>query len=199
MKLYYAPGACSLAAHIVIEELGLPVEYEKVDLKSHRTEFGADFYAVNPKGYVPFLAHSDHQSVSENVALLPFLADEKPASGLAPQSGSMERTKMFEWLAYTSTEIHKSFGPFFGGGSEEQKAKARERLEMRLAFVESQLKGGYLLGSAFMVPDAYLFVMLTWLPNAGIDLSRYPRLAAFKDRIAKRDAVQRAMQMEGLI
>jgi glutathione S-transferase len=199
MKLYYAPGACSLAAHIVIEELGLPAEYEKVDLKTHRTESGADFNNVNPKGYVPFLALGDRQSVSENIALLPFLADERPEAKLAPVSGTMERTHMSEWLGYTSTEIHKGFGPFFGGGTDEQKAKARERLEKRFSFIEERLKGDYLLGPNFTVADAYLFVMLTWLPKTGIDLGKFPKLSAYKERIAHRDAVKRAMRMEGLL
>lgn len=198
MKLYYTPGACSLAAHIVIEELGLPCEYEKVDLKTHKTEFGADYYNVNPKGYVPFLALEDRQSVSENIALLPFLGDTKPEIGLVPEPRSIERTHMMEWLGYTSTEIHKSFAPFFGGGSEEDKKKAREKLEKRLQFIEERLTGDYLMGPAFTVADSYLFVMLTWLKPTGIDLAEYPKLAAYKDRIAKRDAVQRAMKMEGL-
>jgi glutathione S-transferase len=197
MKLYYSPGACSLAAHIVAEEESLPLGLEKVDLKAHKTETGADYWQINPKGYVPALILDDGALLTENIAILQFLADRKPEAHLAPPPASMERIRLQEWLAYIATEIHKAFGPIFGKKPNMEDAKAE--VAKRLAYVEAQLgTRPYLLGSDFTVADAYLFVMLLWCGKMKIDLAPFPGLLAYRGRIAARPHVQSAMKAEGL-
>lgn len=198
MKLYYSPGACSLASHIVAEELGLALDYEAVDLKTHRTAGGADFTAINPKGYVPALLLDDGALLTENVALLPYLGELKPQAGLVPPCGTPARARLNEWLGYITGEIHKSFAPLFHGEDEAHKGKARETLSKRFAFADAALTGDFLLGESFCVADAYLFVMLTWTDKTGVDVSPFRHLAAFRARVAQRPAVKRAMAMEGL-
>ncbi len=197
MKLYYTPGACSLAAHIVAEEEELGLDYEKVDLKSHRTETGRDFYLINPKGYVPTLELDDRTVLTENVAILPFLADRRPDLGLAPPPDSMDRVRLLEWLGFITTELHKSFGPLFhksAGASE-----AKNKIEKRLSLIDGKLAGvDYLMLGRFTVADAYLFVMLTWCGKFGIELQHFAELDAYHDRILARSAVQKAMGDEGL-
>jgi glutathione S-transferase len=191
MKLYYSPGACSLASHIVAAEGGLNLELEKVDLKAHRTASGEDFYAINPKGYVPALRLDDGTIATENVALLTFLGDKTGAS-------PAEKYKMLEWLAFISTEIHKSFGPLFHGAPDAEAQKIREKILKRLGFVEERLAGDYLMGTAFTPPDAYLYVMLRWCTKMGIDVSGLPRLTAFKARMESRPGVRAALTAEGI-
>ena len=162
MKLYYSPGACSLSPHIVLCELGLAHELEKVDLRSHTTADGGDYYAINPKGYVPALRLDDGQLLTEGPAIVQYLADLKPAAGLLPPAGTLERARVQEWLAFIGTEIHKNFSPLFRPDtSADWKAAARATLERRLAFVDQALTGrDYLLGSLFSVADAYLFTVV---------------------------------------
>jgi len=197
MKLYYSPGACSLSPHIVAEEAGIALEYEKVDLRTHTTASGADFYAINPKGYVPALALDDGSLLSEGPAIVQYLADLKPESGLIPKSGTA-RYHVIEWLAYINSEMHKTFTPLFGPASDEMKADAREKLAKRFAYVDSALAGkSYLMGETFTAADAYLFVMTSWAIFQKIAVPA--NVAAFRTRMTARPAVHAALKAEGLI
>jgi glutathione S-transferase len=199
MKLYYSPGACSLAAHIAAKEEGLALDLERVDLATHRTEHGQDYRRLNPKGYVPALELDDGTLLTENVAILPFIADQRPEAGLAPAPQTMARTRLIEWLAFLSNELHKSFGPIFHRSNESLKAEARDTIEKWLAYVADQLAGrDFLMGEHFSVADAYLFVILRWSETAKIPLGNFPVLAAYRAKIAARPAVQAAMREEQL-
>ena len=193
MKLYYAPGACSLADHIALHEAGLAFEHERVDIKAKRTEHGDDYEAINPKGYVPALRLDSGDVVTENVALLDWIADQ--SATLRP-AGPFGRTRQLEALGYISTEVHKAFGPLFHDGSDEEQAKAKELVATRLGFLADQLKGDYWLGDQPSVADFYLFVMLLW---AGHNAIAVPApLAALRDRLMARPSVQTALKHEGL-
>jgi len=191
MKLYLSPGACSLAPHISLHEAGLHFDRIRVDLKAHRTEDDRDFYAINPKGYVPVLEFDDGDRLTENVAILAWIADKVPA--LQPD-GSMARYRLLEMLGFITAELHKQFKPFFSDAPEEQKAKAREVLGKRFAWIAGQLKGDFLYGPRFSVADAYLFVMLTWAKKNGLPLP--DPLGAYYDRVANRPAVKLALEHE---
>ncbi len=194
MILYFAPGACSLADHIALHEANLPFDRVKVDLKNHATEDGRDFTQINPKGYVPALALDSGETLTENIAILSWIADQAPA--LAPR-GALGRYRLLETLAFISTEIHKAFKPFFTpGASDADKAKAGEAIAGRLRFIAGQADGGYLFGPDASVADAYLFVMLMWAKKNGVDIP--PPLNAFFDRMNARPAVQLALKHEGL-
>ncbi len=194
MKLYYSPGACSLASHIVAIEGGLDLRLEKVDLKTHRTESGVNFMTINAKDYVPTLTLDDGAILTENTAILPFLGDK---TGLMPSEG-LARYRVLEWLGYIGSELHKPFAPLFHDGSEEEKADAKKQILLRLGFVEDQLSGDWLMGDSFTVADAYLFVILRWARTMHLDLSSMPHLLAFKARMEARPAVQKALSEEGL-
>lgn len=194
MKLYYSPGACSLADHIALHEAGLSFEHEKVDLKAKKTESGADFTTINPKGYVPALTLDGGETLSENVAILDWISQQAPQ--LAP-GGAMGRTHLLEMLAYVSTEIHKSFKPFFAGGSDEDKTKAGAMITRRMDYLAERLDGDYLFGSDVSVADAYLFVMTLWAGKMGVSVP--DKLAALRDRMMARPAVRTAMTHEGLM
>lgn len=194
MKLFYSPGACSLAAHIALHEAGLRFEHERVDLKAKTTESGTDFTTINPKGYVPALVLDDGATLSENVAVLDWIAGQ--AAGLAP-AGELGRTRLVEALAYISTEVHKSFKPFFMGGSDDEKAKAGAAIGKRLQYLADTLAGDYLFGDEPGVADFYLFVTLLWADRTGLPLA--PPLAALRDRLLERPAVRTAMTHEGLV
>ncbi len=200
MKLYYAPGACSLASHIALEEAGLAYALEKVDLRAHTTADGGDYLAINPKGYVPALGLDDGGVLTENAIVLQYVADQNPGSALAPQHGTFARYRLGEWLAYIATEIHKSFGPLWNPASSDAvKDHARRNLAKRLAYVEKRLASTpFLMGDTFTVADAYLFVMLTWTGRVDVDLAPFPALRAFRDRVRARPAVTKAMSDEGL-
>jgi glutathione S-transferase len=193
MKLYFAPGACSLADHIALHEAGLEFEHERVDLKAKKTASGADFAQITAKGYVPVLILDNGETLTENVAMLDWIAQQGPA--LAPQ-GTLGRTRLLEMLAYISTEIHKSFAPFFQGGSDEEKRKAADKLGKRFGWIASQMKGDFLFGSQPGVADCYLFVMLLWAGKNKLAVE--PQLAEFRDRMTQRPAVQLALTHEGL-
>jgi glutathione S-transferase len=201
MKLFYTPGASSLFPHIVLCELGLPHDLEKVDLKRHATADGRDYYAINPKGYVPALQLDDGQLLTEGPAIVQYLADLKPEAGLLPPAGTLERARVQEWLTFIGTEIHKSFSPLFrADASEDWKAAARANVDRRLGYVDQALAGReHLTGSQFSVADAYLFTVLSWARYMQIDLAPWPALAAFQARVAARPAVQAALQSEGLL
>ncbi|MES2046358.1 MAG: glutathione S-transferase N-terminal domain-containing protein [Pseudomonadota bacterium] len=194
MKLYYSPGACSLADHIALHEAGLSFEHEKVDLKAKKTESGADFTTINPKGYVPALTLDGGETLSENIAILDWITQQAPQ--LAP-GGAMGRTHLLEMLAYISTEIHKSFKPFFAGASDEDKAKAGAMITRRMTYLAERLDGDYLFGADVSVADAYLFVMTLWAGKMGVSVP--DKLAALRDRMMARPAVRTAMTHEGLM
>ena len=194
MKLYYSPGACSLADHIALHEAGLAFEHERVDLKAKTTEHGEDYAAINPKGYVPALKLDDGELLTENVALLDWIADQ--SATLKPH-GPLGRTRQLELLAFISTEVHKSFKPLFAGGSDEEKGKAREQISKRLGQVAAMMTGDYLTGEDVSVADCYLFVMLLWAGKQGVDVPA--PLDSFRERMMAREAVQKAMHHEGLI
>lgn len=200
MKLYYSPGACSLAAHILACEAGLALELVKVDLHSHKTETGEDFFAVNSKGYVPALCLADGAVLTENQAVLPYLADQAPNSGLIPAVGSLERYRLQEWLGFIGTELHKSFGPLWNPAAPEAaKEAARAVLAKRFAWLDAQLADrAYLMGADFTVADCYAFVVLAWTGYHKLDMAPYPNLRAYQARLGARPAVQQALAAEGL-
>ena len=198
MKLYFSPGACSLASHIALREAGSEFQTEKVDLRTHKTAGGVDFYTINPKGYVPALQLDDGSVLTEGPAILQYIADQKPASRLAPAAGTMERYRLQEWLNFIGSELHKSFSPLFNPATPEDMRKAtRERLEKRLDFVAGHLAGrSYLLGEQFSVADAYLFTVLSWTQGVGIDRAKWPVVDAYYKRVGERRAVQAAREAE---
>jgi len=201
MKLYYSPGACSLASHIALYETGLPFEIDRLIKTTKMTIGGENFMQVNPKGYVPALRLDDGSVLTEGAAVLQYIADQQPDAGLAPGAGTMERYRLQEWLTFISSELHKSFGPFFIKETpEEVKANLRNLLTKRLSYVETQLANKpYLMGDHFTVADAYLFVVAGWSNHIGFDLSPFPRINDYLARIAARPAVQAAMKAEGLL
>ena len=194
MKLYYTPGACSLADHIALHAAGMAFEHEKVDLKTKRTESGADFTAINAKGYVPALTLDSGETLTENIAILDWIAHQDTA--LKP-SEPMGHTHLLEALAFISTEVHKSFKPFFSGGTDAEKAKAGEMIVKRLGYLSDTLRGDYLFGPQISAADCYLFVMLTWAQKFGLEAPG--KLPAFRDRMMALPAVRTAMTHEGLI
>lgn len=197
MKLYYSPGACSLSPHIAAAEAGIALELERVDLKTHTTETGQDYYAINPKGYVPALVLDDGALLTEGPAIVQYLADLKPQSGLLAPVGDFKRYKTVEWLTFTNGEIHKSFSPLFGKATDEVKDAAKEKIVKRFATVSGALGDqDYLTGSTFTVADGYLFVMLRWARKMGIAAPE--NLDRLFDRISARPRVKAALQEEGL-
>ena len=201
MKLYYSPGACSLSPHIVLHESGLPFEAVLASTKTHKLQDGTDYYTINPKGYVPLLELDDGQRLSEGPAIVQYIADLVPAKNLAPAAGTMARYRLMEWLNFISTELHKSFSPLFNPATpEDAKPMFRERLLGRFKWVDEQLAGkAYLLGDAFSVADAYLFVVSNWGQYVGVDVDGFSNLQAFRARMAARPGVQAAMKAEGLL
>ncbi len=198
MKLYYAPGACSLSPHIVAREAGIPLELEEVDLGAKKTASGEDYRQVNPKGYVPALRLDDGSVLTEGPAIVQYLADRKPAAGLAPHAGTLERYRLQEWLGFLNSEIHKTWGTLYNPKA--ARAPVIEKLNPRLAFLEGELKGRpYLLPTGFSVADAYLFTLLNWAGFTKVDLSAYPALVKYAERIRARPKVQEALRAEGLL
>lgn len=195
MKLYYSPGACSLASHISLREAGAAFDLEKVDVKQKKTEHDADFWAINPKGYVPALELDDGEVLTENVAILSHIADRYPALAVPGKRG---RDRLLEMLAYLSTEVHKAFHPLFDPSATDiEKQQAADKAAERLAFVAARMQGPYLFGDSATVADAYLFVMLLWAEKNGIAVPG--ALDAFRDRMRSRPTVHAAMMHEGLI
>lgn len=198
MKLYYAPGACSLASHITLRELGLPFELVWVDNRSKRTAHGADYLAINPKGYVAALQLDDGQVLTEGPAILQYLADLRPEAGLAPAPGGLARARLQEWLNFIGSEIHAGMNPLFDGELPEAlKTRFRNQVGKRLAQTAPALeRSSHLLGEGFSVADAYLFTVLGWTQRLGIELARWPALARFVERVGARDSVRAALQAE---
>jgi glutathione S-transferase len=201
MKLYFAPGACSLSPHIVLEEAGLAVETEQVNNQEKKTKSGKDYWTVNPKGQVPALQLDNGEMLTEGPVIVQYLADQKPASGLVPAAGPIELSRVQEWPNLTTSELHKSFGPIFRPTTPDAyKTISRENLGKRFDWLDKQLAGKqYLMGDKFTVADAYLFTVLRWSPRVEIDISKWSNLKAYVDRVAARPKVQAAMKAEGLI
>ena len=200
MKLYYKSGACSLSPHIVLREAGLDFSIEKVDLATKKTETGDDFLAVNPKGQVPTLLLNDGSILTEGVAIVQYLADQKPDRQLMPEQGTPARYHALEWLNYIATELHKGFSPLFNPKTPDDfKAVTREALSKKFAYVNESLKDNqFLLGARFSVADAYLFTVMGWAKALKFDLSALTELNAYLDRVAARPAVDAALTAEGL-
>ncbi len=201
MKLYFSAGACSLAPHIALLEAGLPFETEKVDLKAKLTASGADFTAINKKGYVPALQLDDGYVLTEGAAVLQYIADQKPETGLAPAAGTVARYQLQEWLTFIASEIHKPMGSMFNAAqSADWKAAVCATLTKRLDYVAAQLADNdYLLGNHFSVADAYLFTVLNWANLVGFSLAPWPVVQAFSARVAARPKVVEALKAEGLV
>ena len=200
MKLYYAPGACSLASHIVLAESGADYAIEKADIRAKKTESGADFTAISPRGAVPVLVLDGGEVLTEGVAIMQYVADSV-TPGALPAAGTLARARLQEALNFLSTEVHKTYSPFFRGLEGDAKAAQVAMLNTRLALVEARLADGrsYLLGDQFTPADAYLFTLTNWSKGIGHDLSGFPKLEALRARVAARPAVQAAMQAEGLL
>lgn len=203
MKLYFKPGACSLASHIVLLETGAAFSLIKTDTEAGRTEAGQDFSTISPNGYVPALETGSGAVITENPALLQYLADQFPEAGLAPANGTLERVRLQEILNFLSAELHKAFGPFFSGTTltGDQRKAAAAQVHRRSGHIEQLLSDGraFLTGAAFTVADAYAFVVLNWAGFAGISLDAFPLTQEYLDRIRTRPSVQAAMRREGLI
>jgi glutathione S-transferase len=198
MKLYFAPGACSLSPHIVAEEAGLNLELIKVDLKAHTLEDGSDFYRINPKGSVPVLILDSGEMLTEGPAIVQYLGDQKPESGLVPACGTLPRYHLQEWLTFINGEIHKTFGPLSHGVAGDERKKVIETLQKKFDFVDKALTDkSFLLGDKFTAADAYLFVMLTWAKKMHIPTGA--ALMAFFERVSVRPKVVGALKQEGLI
>jgi len=201
MKLYYAPGACSLSPHIVSREAGIGLDLEQVDNREKKTKNGQDFWHINPKGQVPVLEIDSGQRLTEGPVIVQYLADQKPASGLVPPPGSIDRYRVQEWLNFVTSELHKSFGPTFRPTTpDEYKKISKDNLGKRFDWLNQELAGKqYLMGDQFTIADAYLFTVLRWVPRIELDLAKWPNLKAYIDRVAARPKVQEAMKAEGLL
>jgi glutathione S-transferase len=201
MKLYYSPGACSLSPHIVLLESGLPFTTEQVDIRAKKTGAGANYLAVNSKGAVPALELENGEILTEGAAITQYIADLKPESGLAPATGSLARYRLIEILNYIASEVHKGFGPLFNPkASGDWKASAIAALGTKFDWLSGFIGAKtYLLGDTFTVADAYLFTVLRWTAKIGIDLGRWPVLAAYQARVGDRPQVRAALKAEGLV
>jgi len=201
MKLYFSPGACSLAPHIVLEESGLAYETELASTKTHQLVDGTDYYTINPKGQVPLLELDSGERLTEGPAIVQYIADQVPAKQLAPANGTMPRYRVQEWLNFITSELHKGFSPLFNGKMpQDAKEIFATRLKDKYAFVDARLEGkDYLMGAQFSIADAYLFTVTNWAAGVGVDLAGFKNLQAFSARMMARPAVQEAMKAEGLI
>ncbi len=201
MKLYYSPGACSLSPHIVLREAGLAFEPVLASTKTHKLQDGSDYYAINPKGYVPLLELDGGERLSEGPVIVQYIADQVPEKGLAPAAGTMARYRLQEWLNFITSELHKGFSPLFNPAvPDDARPVFRKKLVERFTWVDGQLAGkSYLMGDAFSVADAYLFTVGSWAPHVGVDITGLANLGAFMARMGARPAVQAALRAEGLL
>ena len=201
MKLFFSPGACSLSPHIALLEAGLPFTTQKVDTKTKQLDGGGDFWSINGKGYVPLLQLDNGEYLSEGPAIVQYIADLKPETGLAPKAGTMERYRLQEWLNFITSEIHKGFSPLFDPTlAPEVKQFFKDKLGKRFDWLATQLEGkSYLTGEQFTVADGYLFTVLNWCQWVGIDLAKWPVLKDYQARVSARPKVQEALKAEGLI
>ncbi len=200
MKLYFSPGACSLSPHIVLRESGTKFDLEQVDLREKKTKKGDDYWQINPKGQVPLLELDDGEKISEGPAIVQYVADKHPGAGLIPATGTIDRYHLQGWLTYIGTELHKTYGPMFRPTTpEEYKKISKETLATKYKHVDKVLgHKPYLMGDKFSVADAYLFTVTRWAPRVQFDLTPFPNLRAFMDRIAARPKVQEALKAEGV-
>jgi glutathione S-transferase len=201
MQLYYSPGACSLATHITLREAGLPFTLTRADVKTKKLEDGSDFLAINSKGAVPALRLDNGQVLTEGVAVMQYLADQRPEANLAPRNGTIERYRLQEWLNYITSEVHKSFSPLWNPSAAPQVHEyTRANLEKKFDWLNEQLAGRqFLLGDIFSIADAYLFTVVNWTNFLGIDLGKWPAIKEYLARVAARPKVQEAMAAEGLL
>ena len=201
MKLYYSPGACSLSPHLALQEAGLAYTPVLASTKSHKLQDGTDYYTINALGYVPVLELDNGERLREGPAIVQYIADQVPDKQLAPANGTLARYRLQEWLTFIGTELHKGFSPLFNPATpEEYKPMVRERLLQRLQWVDSQLAGKqYLMGDQFTVADGYLFTVTNWTQPTKLDISGLANLAAYRERVGARPAVQAAMKAEGLL
>jgi glutathione S-transferase len=201
MKLYYSPGACSQAAHIVLHETGFSHDSVRVDLDAKKNEDGSDYWRINPKGAVPALELENGEVLTENAVILQYLGDRSGSSEMLPPLGDFRRYRVLEWLNFVATELHKGFGPLWNpAAASEWKQATRDLLAKKFDYVERQLgDGSFLTGNRFTIADAYLFVMLGWTGMNDIDLSRWPGLTEFYERAAQRPSVRQVLEFEGLV
>ncbi len=201
MKLYYSPGACSLSPHIALHEAGLAFEAVPAPTKTHQLPDGTDYYTINALGYVPVLELDNGERLREGPAIVQYIADQVPDKQLAPANGTLARYRLQEWLTFIGTELHKGFSPLFNAATpEDYKPMVRERLLQRLQWVDGQLAGKqYLMGDQFTVADGYLFTVTNWTQPTKLDISGLANLAAYRERVGARPAVQAAMKAEGLL
>ncbi len=199
MKLYYATGVCSLAPHIILHEIGKPFEIEKVDIKAKKTESGADYLAISPRGAVPLLQLDDGETVREGTVILRYLADANPDKNLAPTHGTMERVRVDEWLNFITTDLHKSFFVFFYDGGDKAKELYTAKLDRHWAMVAEQLDNNqFIAGDDFTIADPYLYTILTWAVKTNMNLARWPSIIAYMNKMEQRPSVQAALEAEGL-
>ena len=202
MKLYYSPGSCSLAAHILLNEINVDFDLERVDLKTHKTEKGADYYEINPKGYVPALEINPGLILTENVAVLPFIAQHDAGQDLIPPSG-LGRAKVLEWLGYLNSELHDEYAVFFDPKiTEDEKVRGYATIDKMLKYIDDYLAKSdydYLVNDRFGPADAYLFVLTNWSKVIHHDLTPFTNIVALRNKVAERQSVQIAMRDEGLI
>ncbi|HWE75417.1 MAG TPA: glutathione transferase GstA [Stellaceae bacterium] len=201
LKLYYSIGACSLSPHIALREAGLDFTLEKTDLKTKQTASGGDIRKDNPKGYVPTLVLDNGDVLTEGPAIVQWIADQNPGSGLAPIAGTMPRYHLMEWLNFITSELHKSYTPLFDPNAPaEYKQLVHAALAARYTYVNEKLAGKpYLMGEQFTVADGYLFTVTNWARIVKVDLTPYPNVLAFQERVRHRPHVIEAMKAEGMI
>jgi glutathione S-transferase len=201
MKLYFAPGACSLSPHIALREAGLPFDLDQVDLANKQTKSGADYRTINPKGYVPALQLEDGDVLTEAAMIVQYIADKKPEAKLAPPAGARDRYLLQEWLNFIATELHKGLGTLFKPNVPEAwQQVVKDTIAARFDFLTKRLQGKpYVMGERFTVADGYLFTILNWTNFLKIDLGKWPALKAYQERIAARPAVRAALKAEGLV
>ena len=201
MKLYYSPGACSLSPHITLHESGLAFDLILAPTKTHKLEDGTDYYSINPLGYVPLLELDDGTRLTEGPAIVQYIADQVPTKNLAPANGTVARVQLQSWLNFISTEVHKGLSPLFNPATPvDYKPMIIDKVMSRMKWVDSQLAGKYyLMGDAFSVADPYLLAVTNSAPRVGMDITELANIAAFRERMAARPAVQAAMRHEGLL
>lgn len=199
MKLYYSPGACPLTIHVLLNDMGINYELVRVDLKSHKTEDGRDYYEINPKGYVPTLELGSGERITELPAVAQYLSESQQNYHLFPEKG-LSKIRVVEWLAFIGSEIHKSFAPLFNpASSEDAKQSAKEKVNNRFQYIDQVLEQqAYVAGDAISIADIYLFVILTWADNMKLDLSQFHNLQVHKQKVSNYPAVQKSLKEEGL-
>ncbi len=201
MKLYYAPGACSLSPHIALCEADLSYELVKVDLQQSTTEDGRNYSDINSFGYVPALELDNGEILLEGPAIVQYIADQVPDKKLAPVAGEINRYRLQQWLNFISTELHKGLGALFNPAlPDEARELFKGIVSQRLDIVAPQLENSpFIMGETFTVADGYLFTVLSWGPHIDFELTRWPALQAYLGRVAARPAVQKALAEEGLL